>query len=167
MLGLPSESGYLLLSPLSFGDVSRNLRCTYNLTFGTSNWRHGDRNYDQAAILALANRFTMFDALSVPDALEDCRLFILAVGWDQKRDRLSDSFFCCIAEDTACAFIPTRDDAIEGDADDCVIAALNNGGEPPKLLVTFSQRGFGSATFDKAAACRASTSNRRRVRSLG
>jgi len=107
------------------------------------------------------------DALSVPDAFEHCRLFILAVGWDQKRDRLSDSFFCCIAEDTACAFIPTRDDAIEGDADDCVIAALNNGGEPPKLLVTFSQRGFGSATFDKAAACRASTSNRRRVRSLG
>jgi hypothetical protein len=80
MLSLPSKCGDLLLTALSFGDVSRNFRCTYDLTFGTSDWRHRQRKYDQAPILALANRFIMFDALSPPDTLEDCKLFIMAVG---------------------------------------------------------------------------------------
>jgi hypothetical protein len=34
VLGFPSESGYLLLTPLSFGDVSRNFRRTSHLCAG-------------------------------------------------------------------------------------------------------------------------------------
>src|SRR5262249_26577389 len=94
----------------------------------------------------------MFDALSVPDAFEDFRFFILAVRWDQKRDRPADSLFCCIAEDAFRALIPTRDDTIEGPADDCVIAALDNRGKPPKLFVTFAQCGFRSAAFNKISS---------------
>jgi hypothetical protein len=58
-------------------------------------------------------------------AFEDYRLFMLAVRWDQNRDRLTDDFFCCVAENSLCTLIPTCDDTIEGLADDCVIAALS------------------------------------------
>jgi len=79
VLGFPSESGYLLLTPLSFGDVSRNFRRTYNLTLGTSDWRHDHRNYDQPPIFALANRFITFDPFTAPNTFEDCKLFILSI----------------------------------------------------------------------------------------
>src|SRR5579859_3385053 len=149
MLGLPSKCSDLLFTTLSFSDVSRNFRRTHNLTFGTSDWRGGQRKYDQVPVLALANRFIIFDALSPPDTFEDCKLFVLAVGWDQNRDRLANNFFRSVAEDLLCAFIPTCDDTMEARAVDCIITALDNGGEPPQLLVTFAQRGFGPAAFDK------------------
>ena len=73
-------------------------------------------------MLSLPNGFIVFDALAASDSLDDRFFLFLVIGWNQNRNRLADDFLSQIAKNALRAGIPTRYDAIEVLADDCVIA---------------------------------------------
>jgi hypothetical protein len=66
--------------PLAAGNVTRNLRHPDDLAFGIPHWRRGERNLDQATVLALASGFIMVNALPPANAFENCRFLVSAVG---------------------------------------------------------------------------------------
>jgi hypothetical protein len=122
MLGLAREIDDLSLAPFALRYVASDFRCAYDLAPSVSDRRNGQRNVDQISMLALPNGFKRFDALAAPDSLNDPFFLLLVIEWDQNRNRLADDFLGHIAKNPLRAAIPTRDDAIEALADDCVVA---------------------------------------------
>src|SRR5262245_47449518 len=120
------EISLLLQSPL-LGDVSGDLRRTHDPAFGIFDRRDGQRNHNQSAILALANRFIMFDMLSASNTLKNDTFLFASVCRNQNRDRSADRLFCGIAEHSLCAPVPTCNDAIQSLAYDRVMTGLDNG----------------------------------------
>ena len=55
----------------SLGDISRYFRCTYDPAFDILDRRDGERNRNQATILALTNGFIVFDALPESNPLKN------------------------------------------------------------------------------------------------
>lgn len=64
----------------------------------------------------------MFDALAAPDLLHDRLFLFLKIGWSQNRNPLAYDFLREGAKNAFRAAVPTRDDAIEVLADDCIVA---------------------------------------------
>src|SRR6476620_6928630 len=63
VLRFPSQRRDLLLASLLLRNIPRDLRSSNNLAFRISDGRDGQRNDDQASVLALPNRLVMIDAL--------------------------------------------------------------------------------------------------------
>src|SRR6516164_2265573 len=132
------QNVFACLGVFSLGKIPRDFRCTYDSAFYILDRRDGERNRNQAAVLAPTNGFIAFDALSAPNSLTNGAFFMLSVWGDQNRDRFADRFFGRITEHSHCALVPTGNDGVEGLADDSVITRLDNGREPPKTLFAFA-----------------------------
>src|SRR5262249_10621058 len=97
---------------------------------------------DQVSVLTSANGFIMIDAVASADALDNYGLFMVAFRWNQDRHRFADDLFGEIAKEPLGTLVPAGNEAIEILADDCIIAGLDDGSEPPELLPAFAQRCF-------------------------
>src|SRR5271155_1885710 len=126
MLGLAREIDDLRLAPFLLSYVASDFRCADDSSLSISDRRNGQGNINQLPILALPNGFIVFDALAAPDSLQDRLLLVLAIGWDQNRNRLADDFLRKVAENALRAAVPTRDGAIEVLADDGVVAVFDD-----------------------------------------
>jgi hypothetical protein len=74
----------------------------------------------------LPHRFIMIDAFAAPDALNDDRFLVLAIGGNDDRDRLSDHFLREIAEQALRRPVPTGDDPVDILADDRIIGGVDD-----------------------------------------
>ena len=113
-----------------------------DLSLSISDGRDRQGDVEQATIFALADSFVMVDALPAPEAIKNRRFFILPFGWNENHDRLTYCFFSCVPKEPLCGLVPTL-------RNDCVVTVFDNGSEPQKLLVTFAQRAFVLAAFNK------------------
>src|SRR5579872_2692094 len=73
MVHLPQEQVLLLFGAAPVGDVARDFRGADDLTFRIADRRYGQRDFDEAAVLAAPDRVVMFDALAAANAAEDER----------------------------------------------------------------------------------------------
>lgn len=69
----------------------------------------------------------MIDAMTCSQLLQDVRFLGVQLGWNNDRNRLTNSFLCRVAEDPSGAAIPAGDDSVEILGDDCVVCAFHNG----------------------------------------
>jgi len=72
----------------------------------------------------------MIDAVTATYAFENDLLLMETLRRDQDGYRLADDLVSEVAEDTLCTLVPACDDAIEVLTYYCIIAGLDNGGEP-------------------------------------
>jgi hypothetical protein len=63
VLCFPSQGRDLLLSPLLLRNIPRDFRCADDIAAGVFNGGDGQRNEDQAAVLASPNRLEVIDTL--------------------------------------------------------------------------------------------------------
>jgi hypothetical protein len=70
----------------------------------------------------------VIDALSTPNAIEDCRLVILAIRRDQDAPWLADGLFGRKAKDPLRSLVPRGDDAVEVLADNGVVGGFYDEG---------------------------------------
>src|SRR5215467_388924 len=61
---------------------------------------------------------------------------------DHNQNRLTDRLFSGVAEDSFSTSVPACDYSIEVFAYDCVVAGLNDRGQPIQSFLTFAKRGF-------------------------
>jgi hypothetical protein len=76
----------------------------------------------------------MFDSLALAQLLQDGRLLVDVIVWNENRGRLANCFLGGITED-ARPFVPTVDNPIEVPADDRILAQTSNLSPPEKLFV--------------------------------
>ena len=129
MAHLAHEKRLRFLRELPLGDVSRDLRRADDLAVDVLHRRHGDRDVDQFAVLALPHGVEGRDPLSAPQAGDDAVLLFISIGAHQERDALADRLFRGVAEDPLGALVPTRDHSVEGLADDRVVGDFDDEGE--------------------------------------
>ena len=85
------RAAQVVLRPLAFRDVARDLGNADDLALLITERRDGQRNIQQAAVLAQADRLEMVDALAALQAREDLPLFVLPVGRNHEHDRFCRS----------------------------------------------------------------------------
>jgi hypothetical protein len=122
MLGLVREMDDLRVAPFAVCNVVSDFRCADDFSLSVFDRRNGQRNVNEASVFALANGLIVLDALAAPDSLRDRFFFVLVIGWTQNRNRLADDFLGQITKNALRAAVPSRNDAIEVVADDCVVA---------------------------------------------
>src|ERR1700746_2386510 len=98
---------------LALGDVPGNFRRADAAAFSVLDRRCGQRNLDQATVLAPPNNFITLDAVAAPDACKKFGCLVEAVRWNQGRARLPDDLFRGIAVELLGSTVPTGDDTIE------------------------------------------------------
>ena len=64
VLSLASEDGDLRVASFALRNIARDLRRTDNDAFGIFHRRYRERNIEQAAVLALTDRFIMVDPIA-------------------------------------------------------------------------------------------------------
>ena len=79
MVRLAGQQIDLLLPPLLFGDVARDLGGTDGPTGLVGNRRYRQRYREQASVLAPAHRLEMVDAFAAPDTLQNPNFLILTI----------------------------------------------------------------------------------------
>src|SRR4029079_10867230 len=97
--------------------------------------RHGQRNVDRRAVLALPNGFEVLDREAGANASHDFGLSVEAVLGNDDRDRLADDFVGGIPENPLGAAVPGLDDAVEILTDDRVVRRGHDGGEPQRFTL--------------------------------
>src|SRR5262245_7371657 len=118
------------LCALALGDVAGDLGGADDPAGRVPERRHGQRDIEQAAILAHPHRLVGFDALAAPGALENPQLFVVAVRRDDDLNGLADDFTRLIAKEPFGRAVPTQDGAIEVLADDRVLRGIYDGCQP-------------------------------------
>src|SRR4029079_3325384 len=113
---------HLRVATFALGYFASNFRCADDLALGVFDRRNGQRNVNEASVLALANGFVVFDALAVTNSLDDRFFLLLAIRLNKNRNPLTDDFLSQIAKNVLGTAVPARDDAVEVLADDCVAA---------------------------------------------
>ena len=130
----------LPLGPSPLGDVAGDLGGAGEPPPGVTDRRDGERDLDQRAVLAPADRLEVVDPLATPDALEDRRHLVLPPRWRQERDRPADHLGGSVAEEALGGAVPAGDDAVEGLAHDRVVGALDERGQE-RVLQPLRERG--------------------------
>src|SRR5207253_1106260 len=129
------EKILLLLSSPALGDVPGDFCCADDLAFSILDGRNGQRNLDQTSIFALANGFIVIDTLTAPNARKNIGFLAAAIHWNQEYDRLADNFFCRIAEEPLCSWVPGFNDPIDVLTQDGIIRGLDDCSEAPRHLL--------------------------------
>ena len=124
-----------LLRPLALGDVAGNRGGPGHFSAGVGEREHTQRNIDKAPIFSNSYRFKVLDALAAAETCKDLRQLLGSVGWGQDGNRLTQNFGGRIAIELLCAFVPARDNAFQGLANDRVIGRLDDGRQSEYLLL--------------------------------
>ena len=128
MIHLPEQQILPLFRPFALGDVTRNFGRADDIAAEVSDWRNGQRNVDEASILALSDSLVMVDPLTATDAFEDSRFFVVAIDRNEQSHRLADRFLAGIPEETLRAIVPARNDAVDVFRKDGVVGRFDNRG---------------------------------------
>src|SRR5262245_32724005 len=78
----------------------------------------------------------MIDTLATPELAKNSRFFSEPLGWDEQIDLLSDCFCGGVTEHAFRAFVPARDEAVQGLSNDGVVGRLDNSCKISALAVT-------------------------------
>src|SRR5690606_35610264 len=97
----------------------------------------GDREIDEAAVLAAAHRLEMLNALARLHAVDDRAFLAAALFGDQGENRPADDFLGPVTEQAFGGWVPAGDDAVEPFADDRIVRAFDERGE---MRATFEGR---------------------------
>ena len=127
MIRFAGKQRYLLLAPLLLRNVAGDFRRADDRSCLVGHRRNGQRNINQASVLATPLGFEMIDRLAAADTIENAYFLVPALGRNDDRNRLADNLVGGIAEEALCRFVPRRDDTVEVFADDGVIAGFDNG----------------------------------------
>jgi hypothetical protein len=84
---------------------------------------------DALAILALPDRFVMFDPLATPDTCENACFFIPKFRRKEDGDRLTNGFLGRKAKQLHGTAVPNGDNSVQVFVDDGVVGGLHDGGE--------------------------------------
>jgi len=157
-----SEQEFLPLLPtLTLCDVSGNFRRSNYVAVTIPDRRNRHGNVDEAAVLALPNRFVMLDSFSAPDAVQHHGFFVVPIRRNEDCDGPANGFLRGIAEESMRATIPAGDHAVEVFGQDRVIGGFNDRGVVQRgaigrqtIAANSSVRRLGqvSATFDAGVA---------------
>src|SRR5690242_6300457 len=96
---------------LLFGDIACDMRNTDHFTVPAEDGGDGEGHVPGGAVFVEANGFEMDDLPAIPQALEDIRLFVLAIGGYQFAHRAADDLFGGVAEEALGSGIPALNDA--------------------------------------------------------
>src|SRR5271170_6166284 len=113
MIHLPEQQILPLFRPFALGNVTRNFGRADDIAAEVSDWRNGQRDINEAAVLALSDGLVVVDPLTATDAFEDSGFFVVTIGRNEHSQRLADRFLARVAEETLRAAVPARDDAID------------------------------------------------------
>jgi hypothetical protein len=125
--GLCSVLGLLEipLRPFPFGNVSRDLRDTYDPPFWILDGRDSQRDVNESAI----------HAPSLANPAEYLWLLVRSIRRNQNRDGFPENFIGLVAKNTLSSLIPAHDDAIQVLADDGVFGGSDDGSEAQHRLI--------------------------------
>jgi hypothetical protein len=126
ILQAPSALFELTLRFPALGDVPRDFRGADDFSGAGAHRGDGQRNINQAAVLASSHRFVVIDALTAHDPGDDIGFFILPVRGKDERDRTADRLLGGVAKQPFRAGVPGLDHAVEVLADDRVIGRFND-----------------------------------------
>ena len=93
------------------GDIPRDLGCADNFAARVLERRDCQRDVEQTPVLAHAHGLIGSNMVASPNAIEDFRLFVLAIRWNQNADRPAYDLLCFISEQTFRAPVPGLNDA--------------------------------------------------------
>src|SRR5581483_7023996 len=91
----PPQRGF---GPLTLRNIPRDFRGANDIARRVAYRRHGERNVDQASILALADGFVVIHLLAAADAREDAGFFVETIWRNENGHRLADHLRGGIAE---------------------------------------------------------------------
>ena len=128
MIHLPEQQILPLFRPFALGNVTGNFGRADDIAAEVSDWRNGQRNIDEASVLALSDRLVMVDPLTAPDAFEDFGFFVMAIGRNEYSHRLADRLLARVAEEALRATVPARNDAVDVFRNDGVVGRFDNRG---------------------------------------
>ncbi len=129
VLDLVEQKLARLLGALAVRDVACDLGGADDLAFHVADRRNGQRDVHIAAVLALAHRLVVVDAVAAPDALQDAGLLVQPLRRDQDDDGPADDLLRPVPEQPLCARVPAGDHAVQVLADDRVVGGGDDGGE--------------------------------------
>ena len=95
-----------------------------------ANGRDADRDRQQPAVLGATLGLEVLDRLAAPQPLQDLALLGQPLGRDDQRDRAPDRLFRAVAEHRLGRAVPGGDHAFERLADDRVLGARHDRGQP-------------------------------------
>ena len=121
MFHLPEQQILPLFRPFALGNVAGNFGRADDIAAKVSDWRNGQRNIDEASVLAHSDRLIMVDPLTTPDAFQDSGFFVTAIGWNEHRHRLAYRLPARVAVEALRATIPARDNAVNVSREDGVV----------------------------------------------
>src|SRR6266566_2208680 len=123
------ESFALLFEFFALADITGNGRCPDNGTAAILDGGNGDRNAQQAPVLAHARRLVVIYTLSMANTLHDLPKLIGTIRWEEEGDRLTHDFLGAIAVHAFCCGIPTDDYAIQIFTQNGILGRGNNRGQ--------------------------------------
>src|SRR6185437_2856171 len=143
MLRFASQNLNVLLISLLLCDISCNLRCSDDPSFGILYGRNGQRDSDEVAVLAFPNSLKMIDPLPSPDASQNLAFFVVPLERNDRGDGPTDRLLRGVAEKAFRTPVPAADDAVQVLADDRIVTGLDHRADPPQALLALAQRRFG------------------------
>ena len=106
------ESSLRFLCLLTRANVSRDFGRPDDLSGGVLDRRHGQRDLNALAILALSDRLVMLDPLTTPDTRENACFLVVKFRWKEDGDRLANGFFGLKTKELRSAPVPSGDDSV-------------------------------------------------------
>ena len=82
MVHLAKEQLQPLLRPFAFGNIARDFRSADDFAAFVFDWRHGQRNIYETAILCQPDRLLVIDAFALPDSTKDEGFFVMPIHRD-------------------------------------------------------------------------------------
>ena len=114
VLCFPSQQRDLLLASFLLSNIPRDLRCSNNLAFRISDGRNGQRNDDEASVLASPNSLVVIDTLPASYARYYLMLLALPICRNHNCNGLTNHFFRSVAKYSLGPSVPVYDNSIEG-----------------------------------------------------
>src|SRR5262245_10857743 len=113
MLDFAGQQLVTCLGELFLADVASNNRRAHDFPCLVLHRRNGERDVNEARVLALANRLVVVNVLTTSDALENFRFLAVTISRKKDCEGLADHFLGGVAEEALRPKIPARDYTVE------------------------------------------------------
>src|SRR5262245_43354210 len=95
-----------------------------------SDRRDRKRDIKEATVLAHPHSLIVIDGFSASETIQDAALFTMAVGRNDRGDRLPDDLARRVAEQAFRTGVPAVDDPVESLANDGIVRRLDDRSQP-------------------------------------
>ena len=113
MAHFPQQQLLPLARLLQFADVARDRRGADDPTVRVTDRRGGERNVEEASILAPPHRLELADAFAASDRVEHGQLLVAPVDRNDDRRQIADRFLRPITEQPFGSRVPAQNDAVD------------------------------------------------------